>query len=98
MKIQLSSDALADLEEGFNFYRQQAPGLGSYFIASLTSDIEALSYYGGIHQVVHGYYRALSRRFPFCIYYTIEADDLTVMAILDARRDPLWTRQRLGKP
>lgn len=98
MKIQLSSDALADLEEGFNFYRQQAPGLGSYFIASLTADIEALSYYGGIHQVVHGYYRALSRRFPFCIYYAIEADDLTVMAILDARRDPLWTRQRLGKP
>ena len=98
MNIQLSSDALADLEEGFNFYRQQAPGLGIYFITCMTADIEALAYYGGIHQIVHGYYRALSRRFPFCIYYAIEVDDLTVVAVLDARRDPLWTRQRLSAP
>jgi plasmid stabilization system protein ParE len=97
MKIQLSSDALADLEEGFDFYQQQAPGLGSYFIASLTADIEALNYFGGVHQIAHGYYRALSRRFPFCIYYFVEADDLIVVAVIDARRNPLWTRQRLSK-
>lgn len=41
-------------------------------------------------------YRALSKRFPFCIYYTFDVDDLTVVAVLDARRDALWTRQRLG--
>jgi hypothetical protein len=58
MNIQLSSDALADLEEGFSFYRQQAPGLGSYFIACLTAEMEALAYYGGIHQVVYGFHRA----------------------------------------
>ena len=52
MKIQLSSDALADLEEGFDFYQQQAPGLGNYFIASLTADIEALNHFGGVHQIV----------------------------------------------
>lgn len=92
MNIQLYSDTLVDLEDGFNFYRQQAPGPGSYFIACLTADIEALAFYGGIHQVVHGFRRALSRCFPFCIYDTIEADDLTVVAVLDARRDPLWTR------
>lgn len=54
MNMRLSSDALADLEEGFCFYRQQVPGLGSYFIACLTADIESLAYYGAIHQVVHG--------------------------------------------
>lgn len=58
MNIQLSSDALVDLEDGFSFYRQQAPGLGSYFLACLTADIEALAFYGGIHQVVHGFHRA----------------------------------------
>ena len=82
MNIHISSDALRDLEEGFWFYEQQASGLGGY--------------YGGIHGLVHGFQRALSKRFPFCIYYTLEADDLTVVAVLDARRDPLWTRQRLG--
>ena len=96
MIIEISSDALLDLEEGFAFYQQQSEGLGAYFISCLTSDIEALQYFGGIHQVVHSYHRALSKRFPFCIYYEIQGDILTVVAVLDARRDPLWNRRRLG--
>ena len=96
MIIDISSDALLDLEEGFAFYQQQSEGLGAYLISGLTSDLEALEYFGGIHQVVHGYHRALSKRFPFCIYDEIQGDILTVIAVLDARRDPLWNRQRLG--
>ncbi len=43
MIIEISSDALIDLEEGFDFYQRQAQGLGAYFISCLTSDIEALN-------------------------------------------------------
>lgn len=96
MIIQISSDALIDLEEGFAFYQRQSQGLGAYFISCLTSDIEALTYFGGVHQIVNGYHRALSKRFPFCIYYEINDETLIVVAVLDARRDPLWIRQRLG--
>ena len=96
MIIEISSDALIDLEEGFDFYQRQSQGLGTYFISCLTSDIEALNYFGGIHQVVNGYHRALSKRFPFSIYYDIKSETLTVVAVLDARQDPLWIRQRLG--
>ncbi|MGB5134918.1 MAG: hypothetical protein WBN89_07065 [Prochlorococcaceae cyanobacterium] len=59
MIIQLSSDALIDLEEGFVFYQRQSQGLGAYFISCLTSDIEALTYFGGVRQIVNGYHRAL---------------------------------------
>jgi hypothetical protein len=96
MIIEITSDALIDLEEGFAFYQRQSEGLGAYFISCLTSDIEALAYFGGIHEVVNGHYRALSKRFPFCIYYDIKDDTLIVLAVLDARRNPLWIRQRLG--
>lgn len=96
MIIEISSDALLDLEEGFAFYQQQSEGLGAYFISCLTSDIEALACFGGIHEVVNGHYRALSKRFPFCIYYDINDETLIVVAVLDARRNPLWIRQRLG--
>ena len=96
MIIEVSSDALLDLEEGFAFCQRQSEGLGAYFISCLTSDIEALTYFGGIHEVVNGHYRALSKRFPFCIYYDIKDDTLIVVAVLDARRNPLWIRQRLG--
>ena len=50
---------------------------------------------GGIHAIEYGYHRALSKRFPFCIYYRVDGSLVTVVAVLDARRDPLWIRQRL---
>jgi hypothetical protein len=85
MIIEISSDALIDLEEGFDFYQGQSQGLGAYFISCLMSDIEGLNYFGGIRQVVNGYHRALSNRFPFSIYSDIKGETLTIVAVLDAR-------------
>ena len=95
MIVSISSDAEADIAEGYWFYERQSPGLGDYFRSCLIADIESLAYYGGVHEVEHGFHRALSKRFPFCIYYSVNADVLIVVAVLDARRDPLWIRQRL---
>jgi len=38
----------------------------------------------------------LSKRFPFAIYYRVDGDAATVVALLDARRNPQWIRRRLG--
>ena len=95
MKIKILSAAGADLEEGYQFYESQSPGLGSYFLDSLYSDIDSLAYFGGIHQVVFGYHRQLSKRFPFAVYYRIINDVVVVFAVLDCRRNPSWIRERL---
>ena len=60
----------------------------------MIADIESLASYGGIHEIEYGYQRALSKRFPFCIYYSMSSDVLLVVAVIDARRDPLWIRKR----
>jgi hypothetical protein len=52
-RIKISSDALADLNEGFGFYEAQSEGLGDYFISSLKSDIEELKISGGVHRIVY---------------------------------------------
>ncbi|MEM9216114.1 MAG: type II toxin-antitoxin system RelE/ParE family toxin [Cyanobacteria bacterium P01_F01_bin.150] len=96
MILQISSDAIADLEEGFWFYEAQSTGLGDYFRDCLIADIDSLVFYGGIHQIVYGYHRMLSKRFPFAIYYELKGGVVTVIAVLDARRDPLWVRERLN--
>lgn len=96
MIVDISSDAEEDLIEGFWFYERQSPGLGDYFRSCLIADIESLAYYGGIHAIEFSFYRALSKRFPFCIYYQVDGELVTVVAVLDARRDPLWVRRRLG--
>jgi plasmid stabilization system protein ParE len=97
MMVQISSDAEEDLIDGYWFYEGQSPGLGDYFRSCLIADIESLAYYGGIHALEYGFHQALSQRFPFCIYYRFDESFVTVVAVLDARRDPLWIRQRLGE-
>ncbi len=97
MKIRILSPAERDLEEGYRFYESQSPGLGSYFLDSLYSDIDSLVYFGGIHPLVFGYNRQLSKRFPFAIYYRVIDNEVEIFAILDCRRNPSWIRERLMK-
>jgi hypothetical protein len=80
--------------EGYWFYERQSAGLGDCFRSCLIAGIESLAYYGGIHAIEYGYQRALSKRFPFCIYHFLSSDVLLVVAVIDARRDPLWIRRR----
>lgn len=97
MKIIVLDSAISDLADGEDFYEQQQPGLGIYFLESLFSDIESLKLYGGIHRKVFGFHRVLSKRFPFCIYYSIEDNTVMVTAVLDCRRDPEKHRRRLTR-
>jgi plasmid stabilization system protein ParE len=96
MIVEISSDAENDIREGYWFYEEQAIGLGDYFRDCIIADIDSLSFYGGIHETAYGYQRMLAKRFPFVIYYRVEEETVTVVAVLDARRDPSWTRNRLS--
>ena len=93
--IRILSEAEADLEGGRNFYERQHHGVGGYFWDSLLSDIESLVIYGGVYRKEYGYYRMLSRRFPYSIYYDISGEVVYIMAVLPMRRYPGWIRDRL---
>ncbi len=95
MRVQVLEEATADLVDGFRFYERQAQGLGEYFLDTLWSDIQSLRFYGGIHTIHYGYYRLLSKRFPFAIYYRVEDGVARVRAVLDCRQDPKRISERL---
>ncbi len=97
MRIRVLDEAQDDLIQGFRFYEGREAGLGAYFLDCLFSDIDSLLVYGGIHQVIYGHRRCLSKRFPFAIYYSVEANIVHVHAVLDCRRNPLWIRRRLKR-
>jgi len=95
MKIEILSIAMSDIQSGQRFYERQQEGLGAYFLDSLFSDIDSLLLYVGIHQQFFGYYRALSKRFPYAIYYLINAQTIQVWRILDCRQKPSRTAKAL---
>ncbi len=94
--IQILSEAEADLEDGRLFYENQEQGIGKYFWDSLLSDIESLIIYAGVHVKSHGYYRMLSKRFPYSIYYDVSGNAVYVIAVLPERRNPNWIRSKLS--
>jgi plasmid stabilization system protein ParE len=96
MKVELLDEAREDLRVAGRFYELQSAGLGTAFLRSLIVDIERLEADAGIYPYHFGYQRLLSRRFPYAIYYRVEAGVARVYAILDCRRDPGWIQERLG--
>ena len=95
MKIKILDEAQADLREGARFYERQSAGLGTYFLDSLFSDIDSLFLYAGVHLQMDGYFRLLSKTFPFAIYYTSESHIIKIHAVLDCRKNPNKTTEQL---
>lgn len=98
MRLRIARSAEADLLDGFAFYEGQQRGIGSYFLDSLYADIDSLALYAGIHPKPFGHlHRALAKRFPFAIYYDLQGELITVVAVLDCRQNPASIGKRLRK-
>ena len=98
MKLEILDLAKDDLIEAYYFYESQENGLGNYFLSNLYQDIESLTIFAGIHrQVYKNFFRSLSAKFPFAIYYTIENEIIFIRSIVDCRRKPSWIKQHLNK-
>jgi len=96
MKIEILDLAQQDLIEGYYFYEQQEEGLGDYFLKHLFCDIDSLVVCAGIHSKSYKYFfRALSKKFPFAIYYTIKHNVIFIRAIVDCRKRPSWIHRHL---
>lgn len=96
-QVRITASAEADLIDGFEFYELQQLGLGNYFLDSLYSDIDSLCFSAGTHiQYYKQLSRALSRRFPFAIYYRFERRIAYVVAVLDCRQNSKTIRKRLS--
>ena len=95
MEIIYLEEVEFDLQDGRDFYDEQQPGIGDYFIDSILADAESLTLYAGVHAEHFGFHRLLGKTFPFAIYYLVDDATISVCAILDMRRDPAWIRAEL---
>ncbi len=96
MKIRILPPARFDLIDEYWFYEEREAGVGDYFIESVLADIDTLVIYASIHTVYLGKHRMIASKFPVSIFYLIESDEIQIHAILDNRRSPKWTSNRLN--
>lgn len=91
------AEAASDIERGIDFYNAIEDRVGLYFRDSIIADIRRLGVYFGEHRIHLGFFRALSSRFPYAIYYQDKEETRQVVAVLDLRRSPDWIRKQLAE-
>jgi plasmid stabilization system protein ParE len=93
----LTEKAQEDLNDAYQWYEAQEPGLGKEFIRCIDAKIAEIKRYPLHHQVVQNNHvrRALTNRFPFSIYFVDEEEIIVIFAILHQRRSPDYWKSRI---
>ncbi|MBI1913567.1 MAG: type II toxin-antitoxin system RelE/ParE family toxin [Planctomycetes bacterium] len=89
-------DVQGEVDEAYRWYDQQQAGLGDDFLAAIENVFARLRQTPQAHQVIYrGVRRALPRRFPYGVYYRVQADRVEVIAVQHSRRDPRHWQSRV---
>ena len=80
--------AESDLREAQDWYESHRAGLGADFVAEIEVALRILLRDPQRHAVYYrGFRRVFVRRFPYELFYRVEADRVIVFRILHGRRD-----------
>ncbi len=92
LPVVLRAEAQDDFDQAFDWYEAQRLGLGTDFAAEIQEVFDHISANPFVHGVVFQDVRkALVRRFPYCIFYQVEAAQVLILAVFHSKRDPsIW--------
>ena len=89
-------EAEAEMADAFDWYEDRAPGLGSDFLLCVDATLNAVlrnpESFPRIHRTVR---RALTRRFPYEVFFVEDAFRLVVLSVFHARRNPKRWQDRI---
>ena len=88
--------AAADIEEAYQWYESQGPGLGEGFLAALRLLRDRVLEDPEAFPVLHRDTRRafIPRRYPYGVFYRIYGDTIVIVACMHAKRDPRrWQRR-----
>ena len=95
MKLIIRPEAEAELLEAIDWYESRGPGLGADLLRCVDACLERIRRHPEAHPVVHRSTRmAIVRRFPYLVLYRTMEDDISVIAIFHAKRNPMIWRKR----
>ncbi|MFC1764966.1 type II toxin-antitoxin system RelE/ParE family toxin [Planctomycetota bacterium] len=91
-KLIVRPEAEAELEEAFAWYEQQVAGLGSHFLLAVDAIINSIQRNPLQYPVVYkGVRRALTRRFPYQVFFVVKDMQISIIAIFHGMRNPtIW--------
>ncbi len=89
-------EARLDIEDAALWYEDQRSNLGRRLADEITSLLDRIRKTPlQFPAVGEGVRRALLHRFPYAVYFLLEDNAVTVLAVLHQRRDPQFWKRRL---
>lgn len=86
-----------DATAAYDYYESLVAGLGSRFLDELDRLLALIAEHPEMYQeVLPGVRRALTRVFPYGVFYAFEADTAFVIAIVADMQDPTRWQSRTG--
>ena len=84
-----------EVEAAFAWYEGEEPGLGFEFVEELRAAYQRiLDHPFAYHDLRSGIRRALTRRFPYAVFFSVEGETVVILAVLHTARDPEeWQRR-----
>ena len=91
-------EAATELIAAALFYEQQAAGLGADFLCRYDDLIEAIRWQPRLWREVRlGIRKARMSRFPYAVYFELQADRILIYAVAHQHRRQLYWVKRSGK-
>ena len=95
--VRFTQAARAELIEAQDWYEAKAPGLGRRFRAEIENVVERMAANSRQFAIVFKTLRrARAKKFPYSLFFSIEADELLVVACFHSKRDPRHWQGRVS--
>jgi plasmid stabilization system protein ParE len=95
-RLIIRPEAKEELTDAYRWYEARMTGLGSEFLLCIDAVLQSITrnpeLYTPVHRLVR---RALSRRFPYEIFFIEDNDRIVVLSVFHASRNPKSWRERL---
>jgi plasmid stabilization system protein ParE len=94
-RVRLVSVAEQEMLDAADYYEQQMKGLGADFYNMLEIGFSAIGENPECWPIVTANIRrCLIRRFPYCLLYRVDSEEVVVLAVMHLSRHPLYWRRR----
>jgi toxin ParE1/3/4 len=94
--VVLRAEAKREFDEAFDWYEQRRAGLGRDFVACVEEAFDRIAKTPELFATVFRDVRRTGvHRFPYSVYFLVEGDKITVIAVFHAHRDPTVWQSRV---
>jgi plasmid stabilization system protein ParE len=95
MTFSFHPEAKDEFNEAIEYYENCSPGLGYDFSIEVFTTIENIVNYPTVWPIMEeDLRRCLLKRFPYGIIYSIEQDEIFILAVMHLRRHPDYWKNR----